>query len=130
MAICFLECIFYLSSVSDKQCYHTIYSGSVAETCLCPPLLNRNRDRVLAKGKRNRFIALLGKGGHSRLISYKLCPPLSENRKGFYSLGVENRATAETMVDSSLYSSAKLALGGLGTGSGPCVYHTVTFFLE
>ena len=61
---------------------------------LCPPVPNRNVEIVLGKGKKkNRFTALPGKGGDSRLMPQRLGSPLGEIRKWFHSLGVENRAT-------------------------------------
>ena len=38
-------------------------------------------------------MTLPGKGRLSRLMPQRLCPLLEENRKGFYTLEVENRAT-------------------------------------
>ena len=38
----------------------------LSKLSLCPPVLNRNGDRVLGGREKNSFIALSGKGDHSR----------------------------------------------------------------
>ena len=47
----------------------------------------KHRDRGLGKGEKNSFIALPGKGGHSRLMCCRLClpAPTGKNCKELYS---------------------------------------------
>ena len=73
--------------------------------------------RFRAKEKKKiAFISLPGKGSHNGLMPQRLCHPLGETRKSFYSLGVENGP--QIWVDAGLQSSPELGLGGPGTGSG------------
>ena len=71
-----------------------------------------------AKEKKNTFIALPDKGGHSQLMPWRLCPPLEENRKWFYSLGMENRTIDKDQGSTSLHSSSRLVICHPRTGSG------------
>ena len=48
----------------------------------------------------------------------RLCPPLGENRKWFYSLGVENRTIDKDQIEASFHSSSELVFSGLRTDSG------------
>ena len=52
-----------------------------------PSLLNRNVETVLGEGEKESFIALPGKGGHSKANALKTVSPLGEIRRQFYSLG-------------------------------------------
>ena len=55
---------------------------------LCTSAGSNLRDRVLGDVEKNNFIALPGKGGHSRLLPLKLCVPiLGIFGEDFYSCG-------------------------------------------
>ncbi|MES8734619.1 hypothetical protein U6U86_12335, partial [Cutibacterium acnes] len=45
---------------------------------VCTGAESNLRDRVLVKIEKNNFIALPGKGGHSRLMPSKLCFPAKQ----------------------------------------------------
>ena len=46
---------------------------------------SKHRVRVLGEEEKIAFIALQGKGGHSRLMPYRLCPTLGKNWREFNS---------------------------------------------
>ena len=64
--------------------------GLLLKLGLCLPLLNRNTETEFwAKEKKDSFIALAGKGGHSRLMPSRLCPPWEILGGSFIVWGVE-----------------------------------------
>ena len=86
---------------------------------LCLPLL-LDRDSIWGKGEKGSFIALPGKGGHSRLANaLKTVPPLGEISRWFYSLGSGKMGPKiKIRVEASLHCLPKLVFSGPRTGSG------------
>ena len=48
----------------------------------CSPVPNRDAETEFGEVEKSIFIALLGKGGHSRLTPSRLCPPSWEIGRG------------------------------------------------
>ena len=66
--------------------------GVTAQSCCwklgtCPPLLNRNGDRVLGEGEKDSFIDLPGKGESQQANTLETVSSLGETGRWFYSLG-------------------------------------------
>ena len=76
------------------------------------------------KEKKNSFLALPGKGGHSRLSS------LGENRGSFIVWEWEIGPQTKIRVDASLYSSLRLGFQGPGTGSGGSAFWNEECFIR
>ena len=74
--------------------YEPYYDGDrvYLKPGLCTPAPIKSWRQSLGLSRENSFIALPGKGGHSRPMPSKLYPPLRGNKKGFHRFSSKNRA--------------------------------------
>ena len=98
---------------------------------LCTSAKSNLGDRVLGEVEKNSFIALPGKGGHSRLLPQNtVCPNLGGLDEEFYSSGSRVGLLIRLECVQGLHSFNPTSGGLQISFSGSQGYQTVTFSLE